>query len=73
MLTIKTTNNITKDDMSLLNVFRRAICIDGNYDLESFYRDIISGNFKNHKVYKNKNIIEVKRKQDNELVFSIIE
>ena len=73
MLSIKTTNNITKDDLNLLKVFRRAICIDGSYDLESFYKDIISGNFKNHKVYKNKNKIDVKRKSDNELIFSIIE
>jgi len=72
MLTIKTTNNITKDDLSLLKVFRRALCLEC-CDIESFYKDIISGNFKNYKVYKNKNIIEVKRKQDNELVFSIIE
>lgn len=73
MLSIKTTDNITKDDLSLLKVFRRAICIDGNYDIESFYKDIISGNFKNHKVYKNNNKIDVKRKSDNELIFSIIE
>lgn len=73
MLAIKTTNNITKDDIILLKVFRRALCLDGCYDLESFYNDIISGNFKNYKVYKNKNKIDVKRKSDDELIFSVIE
>lgn len=73
MLAIKATDNMTTNDLSLLKVFRRAINLDIYYDLESFYNDIISGNFKHYKVYKNKNKIEVKRKQDNELVFSIIE
>lgn len=72
MLTIKTTDNITKDDLNLLKVFRRALCLDC-YDLESFYNDIMSGNFKNHKVYKNKNKIDIKRKSDDELIFSVIE
>ncbi len=73
MLNIKVKDNVSKNDLSLIKLFRQIVNLGMFYDIESFYSSIASGDFKHHKIYKNKNTIEVKRISDNELIFVVIE